>query len=417
MLRTLLRMEGTFYADRQEEAPLLKEREVFLEHLLQQGTSFAAARNVSWQLLNVIRLLRLTRLCDVRIDEIENAAQRWLRQQRTNPNVRSCKHSVSFFVYVAKKWLRFAGVLKEPAAPRPRFADEADEFARWMTEERGNAALTVRSHQVKIAQFLKWVSERRRSLATVRLRDVDDFLIFKGTSGWSRKSARGYADALRVFFRYAEQRTWCKPGIAGGIISPALYVHEGLPEGPQWKDVQRLLEGEKGNTAVAIRARAVLLLLAIYGLRSGEISRLLLSDFDWRSEVFTVNHSKRGGLQKYPLQREVGEAILEYIQKARPRTSCRNLFLTLKPPYRGIGYTSLWKITSRRIDAAGIRSRRRGPHCLRHACATHLLEQGASLKAIGDLLGHRDFNSTGIYAKVHLQQLRRVADFNLGDLL
>ena len=119
----------------------------------------------------------------------------------------------------------------------------------------------------------------------------------------------------------------------------------------------------------------------------------------------------------YPLQHEVGEAVLEYIRKARPRTSCRNLFLTLKPPYRGIGYTSLWKITSRRIDSAGIRSEHRGPHCLRHACATHLLEQGASLKAIGDLLGHRDFNSTRIYAKVHLQQLRRVADFNLGDLL
>ncbi|MGH9623849.1 MAG: site-specific integrase [Bryobacteraceae bacterium] len=417
MLRTLLCMEETFYAARQEEAPLLKEREVFLEHLLQQGTSLAAARNVSWQLLNVIRLLRLTRLRDVRVDEIENAAQRWTRQQRSNPNVRSCKHSASFFVYVAKKWLRFAGVLKEPAAPRPRFADEADEFARWMTEERGNAALTARSHQVKTAQFLKWVSERRRSLATVRLRDVDDFLIFKGTSGWSRKSARGYADALRAFFRYAEQRSWCKPGIAGAIISPTLYVHEGLPEGPQWKDVQRLLEGVKRNGAVALRARAVLLFLAVYGLRSGEISRLLLSDFDWRLEMFTVNHSKRGGIQKYPLQREVGEAILEYIRKARPRTSCRNLFLTLKPPYRGIGYSSLWKITSRRIDAAGIRSRRRGPHCLRHACATHLLEQGASLKEIGDLLGHRDFNSTRIYAKVHLQQLRRVADFDLGDLL
>lgn len=417
MLRTLLRMEGKFYADRQEEAPLLKEREVFLEHLLQQGTSLAAARNVSWQLLNVIRLLRLTRLRDVRIDEIENAAQRWTRQQRSNPNIRSCKHSASFFVYVAKKWLRFAGVLKEPAAPRPRFAYEADEFARWMTEERGNAALTVRSHQVKTAQFLKWVSERRRSLATVRLRDVDDFLIFKGTSGWSRKSARGYSDALRTFFRYAEQRSWCKPGIAGGIISPTLYVQEGLPEGPRWKDVQRLLEEVKGNSAVALRARAVLLLLAVYGLRSGEISRLLLSDFDWRLEMFTVNHSKHGGLQKYPLQREVGEAILEYIRKARPRTSCRNLFLTMKPPYRGIGHSSLWKITSRRIDAAGIRSRRRGPHCLRHACATHLLEQGASLKEIGDLLGHRDLNSTRIYAKVHLQQLRRVADFDLGDLL
>ena len=67
------------------------------------------------------------------------------------------------------------------------------------------------------------------------------------------------------------------------------------------------------------------------------------------SETFTVNHSKRGGAQKYPLQREVGDAILEYIQKARPRSSSRNLFLTLKPPYRAIGYSSLWRITSRRM--------------------------------------------------------------------
>jgi len=410
-------MERTFYADRQEEAPLQKEREAFLEHLLQQGTSLAAARGVAWQLLNVIRLLRLTRLRDVRIDEIENAGRRWARRQRSNPNVHSCRHSASFFVYVAKKWLRFAGVLKEAAAPRPQFADAVDEFTRWMTEEKGIAALTARSHQLKTAQFLNWFSERRGSLAAMRLRDVDDFLIFKGTNGWSRKSARGYADALRAFFRYAEQRSWCKPGIAAGILSPRLYVHEGLPEGPQWKDVQRLLESVKGNSTVALRARAVLLLLTVYGLRSGEISRLLLSDFDWRLETFTVNHSKRGGVQKYPLQREVGEAILEYVRKARPRTSCRNLFLTLNPPYRGIGYSSLWRITSTRIEAAGVRCRRRGPHSLRHACATHLLEQGASLKEIGDLLGHRDFNSTRIYAKVHLQQLRCVADFDLGGLL
>ena len=173
----------------------------------------------------------------------------------------------------------------------------------------------------------------------------------------------------------------------------------------------------KGKSVAALRARAVLLLLTVYGLRSGEISRLLLSDFDWRLETFTVNHSKRGGVQKYPLQREVGDAILEYIRKARPQTSSRNLFLTLNPPYRGIGHSSLWRITSLRIDAAGIRCRRRGPHCLRHACATHLLEQGASLKDIGDLLGHRDSNSTRIYAKVHLAQLRRVADFDLGGLL
>src|SRR6266568_967435 len=164
MLRTLLQIERSFYADRQEEAPLLKEREAFLEHLLQQGTSPAAARGVSWQLLNVIRLLQLTELRDVWIDEIKEAAQRWERQQRTNSFSHSYKHSASFFIYVAKKWLRFAGVLKQRAIPRMRFSDQIADFVRWAAEERGLSALTVRSHRHKITLFLKWFSDRRRSL-------------------------------------------------------------------------------------------------------------------------------------------------------------------------------------------------------------------------------------------------------------
>jgi site-specific recombinase XerD len=74
-------------------------------------------------------------------------------------------------------------------------------------------------------------------------------------------------------------------------------------------------------------------------------------------------------------------------------------------------------MTSRRLKAAGISCRRSGPHSLRHACATHLLQEGVSLKEIGDLLGHRSAMSTAIYAKVDISMLRRVADFDLGGLL
>jgi integrase/recombinase XerD len=231
MLRTLLRIERSFYADLQEKAPLLKEREAFLEHLLQQGTSLAAVRGVSWQLLNAIRLLKLTGLRDVWIDEIKEAAQRWERQQRTNPFAHSYEHSAAFFIYVAKKWLRFAGVLKQPAIPRMRFADQIDDFVRWATEERGLSALTARSYRHKITLFLKWFSERRRSLTALRLRDVDDFLISKGTTGWSRKSACGYANSLRSFFRYAEQRGWCKQDIAEASSRPSCINMKACPKG------------------------------------------------------------------------------------------------------------------------------------------------------------------------------------------
>jgi hypothetical protein len=96
MLRTLLHLQQPFCIARQEKAPLLLERDAFLEHLLRQGTSLAAVRMVAWQLLNVMRLLKLTQLRDVWIDEIEEAAKKWTRQQRSNPNIRSCKHTGSY---------------------------------------------------------------------------------------------------------------------------------------------------------------------------------------------------------------------------------------------------------------------------------------------------------------------------------
>jgi site-specific recombinase XerD len=185
-----------------------------------------------------------------------------------------------------------------------------------MTEEQGLSPHSVRSHIWKTSGFLEWFGERHRLLARARIEDVDEFLAMKGASGWNRKSVSVAAQALRAFFRYAETRGWCAAGFAKGIEGPKIYKYESLPEGPSWEQVRRLLRSVKGSGPAVLRARAILSLLAIYGLRSGEVSRLMLSNFDWRQEVFEVNHSKRGGPQRYPLQRQVGDAILQYSKEA-----------------------------------------------------------------------------------------------------
>ena len=410
-------LEHPFFLNRHRQAPLLKEREAFLSHLQQQGTSPKALRNLSGELLPVMRLLKLTEMRDVSLEEIQRAALCWAREQRTNPKAQSHDNSASFFVYAAKKWLRFHGRLKRPSAPPMRFADELGDFARYMTEEQGLSPQSVRSHCWKTSKFLAWCGERHRSLVRVSAEDVDDFLAMKGATGWNRKSVSVAAQALRAFFRYAETCGWCAAGFAKGIQAPRIYQYENLPEGPTEKEVRQLLRSAKGSSQAALRTRAILMLFAVYGLRSGEVSRLLLSDFDWRQEVFVVNHSKKGGSQRYPLQREVGDAILHYLREARPRCACRHLFITLHPPYRPVGTSALWWVTSSRIKAAGLRFRHTGPHSLRHACATRLLREGASFKEIGDVLGHRGLESVGIYAKVDLSALRLVANLDLGGLL
>jgi integrase/recombinase XerD len=409
-------LEHPFFLNRHRQAPLLKERESFLSHLQQQGTSRKALRNLSGELLQVVRLLKLTKMRDVTLEQIRQAARCWAREQRTNPKAHSYGNSASSFIYAAKKWLRFHGRLKLPSAPPMRFAGQLRDFVRCMTEEQGLSPYSVRSHCAKTAKFLEWFGERHRSLTKARIEDADEFLAMKGASGWNRTSVSVAAQALRAFFRYAEIRGWCTTGFAKGIQGPKIYKYEGLPEGPSWEEVRKLLRSVKGSGPAVLRARAILSLLAIYGLRSGEVSRLMLSDFDWREEVFEVTHSKRGGPQRYPLQREVGDAILQYLKRGRPRCACRHLFVTLNPPYRPLGAYGLWTLTSRRLGAVGIQCRKKGPHTLRHACATRWLQQGASFKEIGDLLGHRSLESVGIYAKVDLPALRAVAAVDLGGL-
>ena len=221
---------------------------------------------------------------------------------------------------------------------------------------------------------------------------------------------------MRAFFRHAEFRAWCQPGIARLIEKPRAYQKDGLPNGPTWHDVHRLVKDTEGRKPTDYRARAMVLLLAVYGLRSSEVGRLVLSDFDWRAELLTIKHRKGGGSRQYPLVHEVGEAVLDYLRHGRPKCECRNLFVSLYPPHRATSPGVVWAIVSRRFRKLGIQCRRQGPHTLRHACATHLLEKGASFKEIGDLLGHRSADSTAIYAKVDLRMLREAANTDLGGL-
>ena len=143
---------------------------------------------------------------------------------------------------------------------------------------------------------------------------------------------------LRSFFRYAEMRLWCFPGIASTIDGPRLFKEEGLPAGPIWDDVERLIASTDGADARDVRDRAILMLLAIYGLRSGEVRQLRLEDVDWTREVIRIERSKQRRLQYYPLVSSVGDAILQYLQRARPRCPHRELFVTLKAPFRPLSW-------------------------------------------------------------------------------
>jgi integrase len=172
----------------------------------------------------------------------------------------------------------------------------------------------------------------------------------------------------------------------------------------------------EGGRPVDIRDRAILMLFAIYGFRRGEVARIQLSDFDWERELLSVVCSRTGRTRVYPLIYPVGNAVLRYLKEVRPRSPHQEVFLTLLHPIRPL-HTSVSHAARRRLRRLGASLPHYGPHALRHACATHLLSQGRTLKEIGDYLGHRNPNTTRIYAKVDLGGLRLVANFDVGGLV
>jgi integrase len=183
-------------------------------------------------------------------------------------------------------------------------------------------------------------------------------------------------------------------------------------------EVNHLLDATaSGNDPVNIRDHAILSLLIHYGLRRGEVERLTLDDMDWVAETIHVTRPKLRRPQCYPLSVPVGEAILRYVREVRPRCSHRAVFLTIKAPFRPLSGNSISAMVRMRLTEQGVKLNRVGAHCLRHACASQLLDAGFTLKQIADHLGHRSMNSTRIYTKIDLRGLRQVAEFDLGALL
>lgn len=411
--------KATYTLARHRQNPLAEQRHRYLVHCAELGMALNVRRTIACYLLVITDYLRLgDRPGDkITLAEIEAQADRWAdRPTRRARNARTRETRRRFIIY-ATHWLKFLGRWQPPPEPIHPCADKVTAFADYMRRERNLSPNTVTFRCPIVQEFLDRLCASR-PLQEVTPTHIDDALLDKLRQGTHcRTSVRIYAFTLRAFFRYAETQGWCRRGLAAAIQAPRVFSHDTLPFGPSWDDVQRLLATTEGDSPVVIRDRAILMLLAVYGCRAGEVLHLCLEDLDWQGERIHFTRPKPSRRQTYPLARTVGDALLRYLTEVRPRSSYREVFLRLNAPFRPLTAGALWPVVSHRLHALGVSLRHYGPHSLRHACATHLLSQGFTLKEIGDHLGHRLPDTTRLYAKVDLDGLRQVADFSLGDLL
>jgi integrase/recombinase XerD len=392
---------------RHSGAPFAAERERYLQHCFDVGCTLATRRVAGRSLLWVAR-----RMCSLDRDGVDLAR---LHQIVDGADVPPAPSTAKTLINVARPWLRFLGWWRAPRQQIPSF-EQLERFIAWMREERGLSASTVAQWSSRVTTFLRWCGQTGRDLATLCPEDIDAYFVTHGAPRWSRVSAGHMASMLRVFLRHAASLGACSSRLAETIRGPRIYEQESLPYALSWPDVRRVLASAESDTPRDVRDRAALMLLAVYGLRRGEVTALRLDDIDWARAQLLVRRLKRRQPQVYPLLPSMAEALGSYIDTVRPRVPYPEVFIRLHAPRRPITPPCLYDTVRRRLRDLNIKAAHLGPHALRHACAAKLLADGLTLKEIGDHLGHRSTSATRVYVKVDLDALREVGDFDLGEL-
>ncbi len=287
-------------------------------------------------------------------------------------------------------------------------ANVLDGYLGFLRRHRGVQEATIGQHRLHLARLLRHITAEAVPIRELTASQLDAFIVECGHR-MARRSIGRVSAALRGFVRYLYFSGQIDDDLSPLIVMPRVYALETVPRALAWSDVLKLLNAPERSTVAGRRDYAILVLLAVYGLRASEVVALSLEDVDWRRNQLRIRRSKGGDRNWYPLHPEVGAAIADYVLHGRPHSASARIFFTLYAPVRPLRRSNaVGNVVMRQLQRAGIESPHWGTHTLRHSRAVHLLQHGFSLDAIGQLLGHRHPQSTFIYGKAALDDLRTV---------
>ncbi|MGI9285027.1 MAG: site-specific integrase [Pseudomonadales bacterium] len=261
-------------------------------------------------------------------------------------------------------------------------------------------------------RMLNWyrIYRPHQTLSQLSGKDVLAFVAVASQQCVADTTRSDMVSHVRNFLRYLHWEGILDEDLAPMVPRTPCWRMSRIPEHLAWDDVQQVINSIDASTAIGMRDRAILLLLATTGLRSQELRRLQLQDVCWRTSEVYIRTTKSRRDHRVPLLEEAGSALAEYVLQGRPQTANTTIFLCHRPPVRPIRDSStLAAIVRRHLAHCSIHAERAGAHLLRHSLATRMVQQSRPIKDIADLLGHRHIDTTAIYIKVALPQLSGVA--------
>ncbi len=228
---------------------------------------------------------------------------------------------------------------------------------------------------------------------------------------FSPRSMRTVRSTLRSFFRFLRFQGFCNDELEAALPTVAHWRLATLPRSLTDQQVEQVLASFNVSTPCRQRDHAIVQCLSSLGLRPGEVTDLCLDDIDWRGGTIEVRIRKNRRGAVLPLPRVVGQALVDYLSGERPATDERRVFVQHVGVRRGkpMSRTAVSSVVVRALRRAAVDTPLAGAYVFRHTVASRMVREGASLKEVADVLGHRSLNTTTIYAKLDLPRLREVA--------
>ena len=285
-----------------------------------------------------------------------------------------------------------------------------EEFLQMLSRLRGLRPVTIDGYRHSVLKFLEYLGDdgTGNQLQKLTLSQIDQYIV-SASNVYQQKTISSIGVCLRKFLQFLYHRGVVQQNFGPLVYLPQFTALARLPCALPLDKIRTVFTFIDTSTAKGRRDMAILQLLVTYGVRPGEIVKLRLEDVDWRNETIAFRRAKQGRTLHFPLTREVGEALLNYLRNGRSVTKAREIFIRLAAPYvslsRGPVVSNLVRLY---LTKAGITQDPRGAYLFRHSLAVHLVRKGHPLKTLSDMLGHQDPRSAYCYTKLALEDLSQV---------
>ena len=292
-----------------------------------------------------------------------------------------------------------------------------ENYAKFMIQHRGVEQRTAFGNALYIERFMLWCQKYELEFKALTSEDIFRYIV-NSYYDKTRAVKKNISGSLRSFLRFLYLTNRIKKSLDEAVPQIYFYKNASLPSYLSKDEIKALLKAPDLSMESGRRDHAMLLLMARYGVRLISVKSVKLQHIDWKKGVITFPAVKGGSPLAVPLLPDVARALLRYIKKDRGESFFEQVFLTVvkrgtggnQHAKRSLSYCNHMSQFKNYYNKAGIQSSQKASHILRHSFATHLIQGDVPIKNISDLLGHRNIESTYLYAKVDVEKLRSIAN-------